>query len=85
MSRSSEKPNTQFLFNQAFNNLAISSGTGIRLDFAGFVILRFDAAFPIKLASPNALNTWQIKNIDIFNPTWRANNLIFNFAIGYPF
>ena len=85
MSRSSEKPNTQFLFNQAFNNLAISSGTGIRLDFAGFVILRFDAAFPIKQASPNALNTWQIKNIDIFNPTWRANNLIFNFAIGYPF
>ena len=85
MSRSSEKPNTQFLFSQAFNNLAISSGTGIRLDFAGFVILRFDAAFPIKQASPNALNTWQIKNIDIFNPTWRANNLIFNFAIGYPF
>lgn len=85
MSRSSEKPNTQFLFSQAFNNLAISSGTGIRLDFAGFVILRFDAAFPIKQASPNTLNTWQIKNIDIFNPTWRANNLIFNFAIGYPF
>jgi outer membrane protein assembly factor BamA len=85
MSRSSDKPNTQFLFSQAFNNLAISSGTGIRLDFAGFVILRFDAAFPIKQASPNALNTWQIKNIDIFNPTWRANNLIFNFAIGYPF
>jgi hypothetical protein len=49
------------------------------------VILRFDAAFPIKQARPNALNTWQIKNIDIFNPTWRANNLIFNFAIGYPF
>jgi len=85
MSRSSEKPNTQFLFSQAFNNLAISSGTGIRLDFAGFIILRFDAAFPIKQASPNTLNTWQIKNIDIFNPTWRANNLIFNFAIGYPF
>jgi len=84
-SKSSDKPNTQFVFSQAFNNLAISSGTGFRLDFAGFVILRFDAAFPIKQASASAENTWQIKNIDLFNPTWRANNLIFNFAIGYPF
>jgi outer membrane protein assembly factor BamA len=85
MSKSSDRPNTQFLFSQAFNNLAISSGSGVRLDFAGFVILRFDAAFPIKQASFSSNNTWQIKNIDLFNPTWRANNLIFNFAIGYPF
>jgi len=66
-------------------DVAADFGAGARFDIATFITLRFDLAFPVKKPYVYTNNGWVIKDIDFSNPTWRANNLVFNIAIGYPF
>ncbi len=80
--------------NQLGNDLAISSGAGIRFDIMSFVVLRFDLAFPVKTpiypdksSSPYypAHSGWMFKYMAFGSSQWRRDNLNFNIAIGYPF
>jgi len=75
----------EFAFNKLGQDIAADIGAGARFDILSFITLRFDVAFPIK--KPYVLTNygWVIKDVDFNNPTWRANNIVFNFAIGYPF
>jgi outer membrane protein assembly factor BamA len=79
------KPGSQFKINEFYQDLAIGGGFGIRLDFS-YAILRLDLATPFK--EPYAYLPdygWILNTIHPFSREWRKNNLILNFAVGYPF
>lgn len=64
--------------------LAIGTGLGLRIDINLFII-RLDIAFPIRTPWETNGSNWVINKINPFNSNWRKENLIYNFAIGYPF
>jgi outer membrane translocation and assembly module TamA len=59
--------------------VAVGAGLGLRLDLT-FLIVRFDLAIPV--VKPYAVTG---KDFDWGNKEWRRDNLILNFALGYPF
>lgn len=85
--KSVDYPSGEFNLDRLGSDLAISSGAGARFNLAGFFILRIDASFPIKKPYSDLYNYggWVIDKIKFSDNNWRANNLIINFAIGYPF
>lgn len=84
-------PDGNFQFDRLYTHMALNVGTGIRLDIAGLFVFRVDAAVPLKRPGDFVDETlgikqgWVIEDIDFLYNKWRKNNLIFNFAIGYPF
>jgi outer membrane protein assembly factor BamA len=64
------------------NELAIGGGFGVRFDIVLFVI-RLDIGIPFR--KPWEQNPWVMNQIDLRNPNWRRQNIIYNLAIGYPF
>jgi outer membrane protein assembly factor BamA len=67
----------QFEFNRFYNELALGSGLGLRLNLQ-FIIVRFD--FAIKLWDPakDLSDRWVLPNTEF-------SNIKLNFGIGYPF
>lgn len=78
-------PGGNFDIKRLGQDIAADAGAGLRFDIATFITLRLDTAFPIKKPYLSANNGWVIKDVDLSNPNWRANNLVINVAIGYPF
>jgi len=78
-------PGANFQFNTLYQDLAMSSGAGVRLDLGGFLVFRIDWAFQMK--KPYVMDNygWVIKNINFGDPDWRRENMNLNIAIGYPF
>jgi outer membrane protein assembly factor BamA len=66
-----------------YNELGVGTGFGLRVDVEFFVI-RFDIATPIHRPYMPEGQRWE-RDFDIGDGQWRRQNLIFNFAIGYPF
>ncbi|MBN7812582.1 BamA/TamA family outer membrane protein [Algoriphagus sp. H41] len=66
-----------------WKELAVGTGLGLRIDIQYFVI-RFDLATPVRVPYLPEGDRWG-NSFDIGSKTWRRENLIFNFAIGYPF
>jgi len=84
--KSVDYPGGEFAFSTLGQDIAVSSGAGLRLDIAGFFIIRVDGAVPVK--KPYIFNGnggWVFNQFAFDNSTWRANNIILNIAIGYPF
>jgi outer membrane protein assembly factor BamA len=75
------KPGSKFT-SKFLSELAVDAGVGIRLDIQLFVI-RFDVAVPLR--KPWEQNPWVMSNIDLKDQDWRQTNIVYNFAIGYPF
>ena len=75
----------QFAFNTLGQDIAMDIGAGARFEIASFLTLRLDVAIPVK--KPYVLNNdgWVWKQIEFADPTWRANNVVVNLSIGYPF
>ncbi|WP_215222918.1 translocation and assembly module lipoprotein TamL [Echinicola shivajiensis] len=69
--------------NSWLSELGIGTGIGLRIDIDFFVI-RFDFASPIKKPYEEEGDRWQLE-FKPFKRDWRRENLILNFAIGYPF
>jgi len=84
---SSDFPSGEFELKRFGRDIAVSAGAGARFNLAGFFIFRIDAAFPLRRPyNPQYdYGGWVLREIDILDRTWRANNLVLNFAIGYPF
>lgn len=81
---SADYPDGEFNFSRLGRDFAISTGAGARFDIAGFFVFRLDAAFPIK--KPYLSNGgWVIDDLHFDKGSWRSDNIILNFAIGYPF
>lgn len=74
----------QFDFANFYRQLAVGAGLGLRLDL-DFLILRFDAAIPLRLPTRQPGNRWVFDEINFGSSVWRGDNLSFNLAIGYPF
>jgi outer membrane protein insertion porin family len=69
--------------NSWYRELALGVGYGLRIDLDFFVI-RFDLAMPLRKPFLPEGERWSLA----FRPDqrlWRRENLILNFAIGYPF
>ncbi len=66
-----------------WEELAVGAGFGLRFDIDFFVI-RFDLATPLRVPSEPENERWG-NTFDFKSPDWRRDNLVFNFAIGYPF
>lgn len=75
------KPGGQFS-GKFLSQLAVDAGIGLRLDIQLFVI-RLDMAFPLR--KPWEEDPWVFNDINVGNRNWRKANIIYNFAIGYPF
>jgi outer membrane protein insertion porin family len=65
------------------NQIAVGAGIGLRLDIQ-FVVVRLDVATPLRKADASGTFTWQ-DNYQFGNKSWRQQNIVWNFAIGYPF
>lgn len=78
------RPGSAFKLSKAFNELAIGTGAGLRLDATIFVI-RLDAAFPIRKPYLPSGQRWVLNEVDFGSRTWRRENFILNIGIGYPF
>ena len=75
------KPGAKFS-GKFLSQLAVDAGVGIRLDIQLFVI-RFDVAVPLR--KPWEQNPWVMNAIKFRERAWRQTNIVYNFAIGYPF
>jgi outer membrane protein assembly factor BamA len=73
-----------FQFNSFYQEIAVGTGLGLRIDLDFFVI-RLDGAFPIRQAAIDQGFDWTFNEIDFLNNQWRSENLVFHLAIGYPF
>lgn len=73
------------LFDKSFiNKLAVGTGAGLRFDL-NFLVLRVDAAFPIRKPYAVGGPKWVFDQINFGDSRWRKENLVLNLAIGYPF
>jgi outer membrane protein assembly factor BamA len=78
-------PGGNFTLATMGQDLAADLGLGARFDIAQFLTLRVDVAMPIKKPYIHSNGGWVFDEIAPYNATWRANNIIFNISIGYPF
>ena len=65
-------------------DFAVGTGIGLRFDI-NFLVLRVDAAFPIRKPYLTGGPQWVINKINFGDSQWRKDNLVLNLAIGYPF
>jgi outer membrane protein assembly factor BamA len=78
------RPGGKFSGTTFFDEIAVGTGFGLRLDLS-FFILRFDLAFPLRVPYLPKGERWVINKINFGDPSWRKNNLALNIAIGYPY
>ena len=75
------KPGAEFS-NKFLSQLALDAGIGIRFDLT-ILLLRFDVAVPLR--KPWLPAGQRATQFNLGSAAFRKENLIFNFAIGYPF
>ena len=76
-----DRPGSQFDANTFYQQLALGTGLGLRVD-ASFFVLRLDWGLPLR--DPAFVEEpWVINNFSSSN--WRRDNIILNIGIGYPF
>lgn len=78
------RPGSGFKLNRAFDELAVGTGVGLRLDAKIFVI-RLDGAIPVRKPYLPQGQRWVLNDIDFGSKIWRRDNFILNIGIGYPF
>lgn len=66
-----------------YKELGVGVGFGLRVDIQFFVV-RLDLATPIRKPHLPEKERWG-NSFDLGDKSWRRENLVFNFAIGYPF
>lgn len=79
----SDRPGGKFS-GDFINEFAVGAGAGLRFDIT-FLVVRFDFAFPLRVPYNQSGDRWVVDDIKFGDSKWRKDNLMFNFAIGYPF
>lgn len=77
--------NGEFSLSRFGHDIAMDIGAGTRFEIASFLTLRLDVAMPVKKPYVSSNGGWVFDQIDLKNAGWRANNIIVNISIGYPF
>jgi outer membrane protein insertion porin family len=67
-----------------YKQIAIDAGIGLRVDVS-ILIIRLDLAMPFYKPWLSEGQRWTFKDVKFGNSDWRKENLIWNFALGYPF
>jgi hypothetical protein len=75
----------EFALSKLGQDVAVDIGAGSRFEIASFLTLRLDVAMPVKKPYIFTNGGWVFKDIDFSKSGWRAQNLIVNISIGYPF
>jgi len=76
-----DRPGSLFRADTFYQELAIGTGLGVRVD-ASFFVLRVDWGLPLR--DPAFMDApWVINNFS--SSDWRRDNIILNIGIGYPF
>lgn len=78
------RPGGQFQLKTFVDELAVSSGFGLRFDFNP-ILIRLDFGFPVRYPFPVNGNNWVFREINFFSREWRRQNIILNISLGYPF
>lgn len=78
-------PNGDFDISRLGQDIAMSTGAGLRVIVAGFFTARLDAAFPIKNPYILQKSGWVLNQVDLGSSEWRRQNVVLNVAIGMPF
>lgn len=68
-----------------YKQIAIGTGIGIRIDAAGYFLIRLDLATPLRKPYQTNGSNWVINQINFRDRDWRRYNLIPVIGIGYPF
>ncbi len=79
-----DRPDGRFEPAGALEELYLGGGVGVRLT-TPLLVLRLDLALPLREADRPSGRRWVVDEIDFRDRDWRADNLSFNLAIGYPF
>jgi outer membrane protein insertion porin family len=79
-----KRPDGQFKFNNFYQQLALGTGAGLRLDFDFFVV-RADLGIPLYKPYVEEGNRWVNEFPENNFKDWRKKNFVWNIAIGYPF
>lgn len=72
-----------FKLDEFYKQFYVGGGLGLRIDL-NYFIMRFDVGIPMRIPYLTK-NDWVILDAKPLNGDWRNNNLIINFAVGYPF
>jgi outer membrane protein assembly factor BamA len=83
INETTSRPGGQFSWKNFANELAVAGGAGLRID-ADFIVVRFDLALPFRNPAEPDGDRWLFDEVKLDN-SWVGDNLILNFAIGYPF
>jgi outer membrane protein insertion porin family len=67
-----------------YKDIAVAAGFGVRYDL-GVLLLRLDLGIPLRKPYLPDGQRWVINQVAFGDKDWRAENLVFNLAIGYPF
>lgn len=78
-------PGADFRLDHLYQDIALSSGAGLRFDLGGFLVVRLDWAIPLKAPYILQNNGWVVDQIHFSDAEWRRENINLNVAIGYPF
>lgn len=77
-------PGGKFSLNTFYKEIAVSAGTGVRIDVQYFVF-RLDIGVPLRKPWLPDGNRWVLDDMDFSSARWRNQNIIWNLAFGYPF
>lgn len=72
------------LTNDFYKQIAMDAGLGLRIDVS-ILVIRLDLAMPFYKPWLDEGQRWTFSDIQLGNKDWRKQNLIWNFALGYPF
>lgn len=67
-----------------YKQIAVDAGLGIRLDIS-ILVIRLDLAIPFYKPWLSEGQRWTFKSMELGDSEWRKDNLVWNFALGYPF
>jgi outer membrane protein assembly factor BamA len=67
-----------------YKQIAVDAGVGIRVDIT-ILVIRLDLAIPFYKPWLAEGQRWTFKSMDVGDPDWRKDNLVWNLALGYPF
>ena len=67
-----------------YKQIAVDAGAGLRVD-ASILVIRLDLAIPFYKPWLAEGQRWTFRDVKFGDPDWRKENMIWNFALGYPF
>ena len=77
------RPKADFQFNRFYEEIAIGTGFGLRLNYQ-ILVIRLDYGIPLRYPYDNLGGNWIFQHNE-FKSKYLFNQSILNFAIGYPF